>query len=64
MKFEFYFLLQKLVLENECGIFGNFLKIFWLEGFLFEIDVKLEIVFEYLDLIRIISGGVVVDFKV
>ena len=64
MKFEPYLLLQKLALENECGIPGNPLKISWLEGFSSATDANSETVLEHSDSTRITSGGAPVASKV
>ena len=64
MKFEPYLLLQKLALENECGIPGNPLKISWLEGFSSATDANSETVLEHSDSTRITSGGAAVESKV
>ena len=64
MKFEPYLLLQKLALENECGIPSNPLKISWLEGFSSATDANSETVLEHSDSTRITSGGAAVESKV
>ena len=64
MKFEPYLLLQKLALENECGIPGNPLKVSWLEGFSSATDADSETVLEHSDSAQIPSGGKAVESKV
>ena len=64
MKLEPYLLLQKLALENECGIPGNPLKISWLEGSSSETGAKSETVLEHSDSTKITSDGAAVESKV
>ena len=63
MKLKPYLLLQKLALENECGIPGNPLKISWLDGFSSVTDANSETVSEHSDSMRPGSGAAV-DSKV
>lgn len=64
MEFELCLPLQKLALENECGILGNPLKISWLDGFSSSTDANSETVLEHFDSTGIISGGAAVESEV
>lgn len=64
MEFELCLPLQKLALENECGIPGNPLKISWLDGFSSSTDANSETVLEHFDSTGIISGGAAVESEV
>ena len=59
-----WLLLQKLALENECGIPDNPLNISWLDGNSSSTDANTETVLEASDSTRNISGEAAADSKV